>query len=112
MGKGLKKLFDVRDRVPNPAFCEVGVGHGAGHGDQGQGGGARHGAAGPGLDGWKASSAEPYRSLAGRMGARTRRPVMVEPEVVRIEDQDVMVPPSLEPGMPELKSLYWQPAAQ
>ena len=26
MGKGLKKLFDVRDRVPNPAFCEVASG--------------------------------------------------------------------------------------
>ena len=34
---------------------------------------------------------------------------MVEPEVVRIEDQDVLVPPSLEPGMPDLKTLYWQP---
>ena len=28
---------------------------------------------------------------------------MVEPEVVRIEDQDVLVPPSLEPGLPDLK---------
>ena len=46
------------------------------------------------------------------MGARVRRPVMVEPEVVRIEDQDVLVPPSLEPGLPELKALYWQPSAQ
>ena len=71
-----------------------------------------HGAAGPGLDGWKASGAEPYRALSGRMGARVRRPVMVEPEVVRIEDQDVLVPPSLEPGLPELKALYWQPSAQ
>ena len=35
---------------------------------------------------------------------------MVEPEVVRIEDQDVMMRAALEPGMPELKSLYWQPA--
>ena len=71
-----------------------------------------HGAAGPGLDGWKASSAEPYRALAGRMGARVRRPVMVEPEVVRIEDQDVLVPPTLEPALPDLKALYWRPSAQ
>ena len=34
---------------------------------------------------------------------------MVEPEVVKIEEQDVMVPPPLEPGMPELKALYWAP---
>lgn len=107
-GKGLKKLFDVRDRVPNPAFCEVGSlpSDVVGKVKQAVLG---HGAAGPGLDGWKASGSEPYRALAGRMGNRSRRPVMVEPEVVRIEDQDVIVPPALEPGLPELKSLYWQP---
>ena len=71
-----------------------------------------HGAAGPGLDGWKPSSSEPYRTLDGRMGARVRRPVMVEPEAVHIEEQDVLVPPSLEPSLPDLKALYWQPSAQ
>ena len=111
-GKGLKKLFDVRDRVPNPAFCEVGVGLAPDLVSKVKAAVLGHGAAGPGLDGWKASSAEPYRALASRMGARTRRPVMVEPEVVRIEDQDVLVPPTLDPGLPELKSLYWQPNAQ
>ena len=39
-GKGLKKLFDVRDRVPNPAFCEVGS-RLRRRGGQGQAGGAR-----------------------------------------------------------------------
>jgi hypothetical protein len=107
-GKGLKKLFDVRDRVPNPAFCEVGTEPADVVGKVKQAV-LGHGAAGPGLDGWKASGGEPYRALAGRMGSRARRPVMVEPEVVRIEDPDVLVPPSLEPGLPELKSLYWQP---
>jgi hypothetical protein len=109
MGGGLKKLFDVRDRVPNPAFCEVASGMAPDLVNKVKAAVLGHGAAGPGLDGWKASSAEPYRSLAGRMGARTRRPVMVEPEVVKIEEQDVMVPPPLEPGMPELKALYWAP---
>ena len=111
-GKGLKKLFDVRDRVPNPAFCEVASGLAPDLVSKVKTAVLAHGAAGPGLDGWKASSAEPYRALAGRMGARVRRPVMVEPEVVRIEDQDVLVPPALEPGMPDLKALYWQPSAQ
>ncbi len=111
-GKGLHKLFDVRDRVPNPAFCEVGSGLAPDLVNKVKAAVLGHGAAGPGLDGWKASSAEPYRALAGRMGARVRRPVMVEPEVVRIEDQDVLVPPTLEPALPELKSLYWQPSAQ
>ncbi|MDB4968949.1 MAG: hypothetical protein JWN44_4638 [Myxococcales bacterium] len=108
-GKGLKKLFEVRDRVPNPAFCEVGSGLASDLVAKVKAAVLAHGAAGPGLDGWKASSAEPYRALAGRMGSRVRRPVMVEPEVVRIEDQDVLVPPAMEPGLPELKTLYWQP---
>jgi hypothetical protein len=111
-GKGLKKLFDVRDRVPNAAFCEVGSGLAPDLVAKVKAAVLSHGAAGPGLDGWKASSAEPYRALAGRMGARVRRPVMAEPEVVRIEEQDMLVPPSLEAGMPELKALYWQPSAQ
>jgi hypothetical protein len=110
-GKGLKKLFDVRDRVPNPAFCEVGAQPADVVGKVKQAV-LGHGAAGPGLDGWKASGGEPYRALAGRMGSRSRRPVMVEPEVVRIEDQDVIVAPALEAGMPDLKSLYWQPNTQ
>ncbi len=111
-GKGLKVLFEVRDRVPNPAFCEIGAALAPDIVSKVKAAVLGHGAAGPGLDGWKASGGEPYRALAGRMGARARRPVMVEPEVVRIEDQDVLVPPTLEPGLPDLKSLYWQPNPQ
>lgn len=112
MGKSLKKVFDVRDRVPNPAFCEVASGMAPDLVNKVKAAVLGHGAAGPGLDGWKASSAEPYRALQGRMGARVRRPVMVEPEPVRLEEQDVLVPPALEPAMPEMKALYWQPSAQ
>jgi len=112
MGKGLRKLFDVRERVPNPAFCEVASGLAPDLVSKVKTAVLAHGAAGSGLDGWKASSSEPYRSLNGRMSVKSKRPVMVEPEVVRIEDQDVLVPPSLEPGMPDLKTLYWQPSAQ
>jgi hypothetical protein len=108
LGKGLKKVFDVRDRVPNPAFCETGSSP-SDIVSKVRAAVLGHGAAGPGLDGWKASNGEPYRALAGRMASRARRPVMVEPEVVRIEDQDMMVAPALEPGMPDLKSLFWQP---
>lgn len=106
-GKGLKKIFDA-GRVPNPAFCEVGS-VSADVVSKVKQAVLSHGAAGPGLDGWKAGGAEPYRALAGRMGARVRRPVMVEPEPVRIEDQDVLVPITLDAASPELKSLFWSP---
>lgn len=111
MGKGLKKVFDVRDRVPNAAFCEVASGMSPDLVSKVKSAVLSHGAVGA-LDGWRASSSEPYRALQGRMGARVRRPVMVEPEVVRIEEQDVLVPPPMEPAMPEMKALYWQPSAQ
>jgi hypothetical protein len=106
-GKGLKKIFDA-GRVPNPAFCEIGA-ISSDVVSKVKQAVLSHGAAGPGLDGWKAGGGEPYRALAGRMGARVRRPVMVEPEPVRIEDQDVLVPVQLDAATPELKSLFWSP---
>jgi hypothetical protein len=106
--KGLKKIFDA-GRVPNPAFCEVAAGLSADVVSRVKNAVLSHGAAGPGLDGWKAGGGESYRALGSRMGARVRRPVMVEPEPVRIEDQDVLVPPTLEAALPELKPLFWSP---
>ena len=112
MGRSLKRVFDVRDRVPNPAFCQISSSLSSDVVSKVKSAVLGHGAAGPGLDGWRASSSEPYRALNGRLAARVRRPVMVEPEPVRLEDQDVLVPPALEPGQPDLKALYWQPSAQ
>jgi ABC-type amino acid transport substrate-binding protein len=107
-GKGLKKIFDA-GRVPNPAFCEVASGLAADLVAKVKSAVLSHGAAGPALDGWRAGGGEPYRALAARMGGRSRRPVMAEPEVLRLEDQDVLVPPSIEPALPELKSQFWLP---
>ncbi len=106
--KGLKKIFDA-GRVPNAAFCEIGTGLSSDVVAKVKSAVLSHGAAGPALDGWKAAGAEAYRALAGRMGGHARRAVMVEPDVVRIEDQDVLVAPTIEPSTPELKSLYWLP---
>lgn len=111
-GRGLKKLFEVRERVPNAAFCQVASGLPSDMVSKVRSAVLGHGAAGPGLDGWKASGGEPYRALAARMASRAKRPVMVEPDPIHIEDQDVLVSPALEPGQPDLKALYWQPSAQ
>lgn len=106
-GKGLKKVFDA-GKVANPALCDLGL-----PADllakvkaalsSATGGGA--------FDGWKAGS-DAQKSLAGRMGARARRPVMVEPELVRIEDPDLLIAPVMEPALSDLKSQYWMPTAQ
>jgi ABC-type amino acid transport substrate-binding protein len=107
-GKGLKKLFDA-GKIPNAAFCEVGTSLSADVVAKVKQAVISHGAAGPGLDGWKSAGSDAYKSLAGRMGARGRRPVMVEPEAVRLEDQDVLVPPTLEPVLPDLRTQFWTP---
>jgi hypothetical protein len=107
-GKGLKKVFDA-GRVPNAAFCDVNSGLDSSVIAKVKQAVISHGAAGPALDGWKAAGADAYKALAGRMGAHGRRPVMVEPEVVRLEDQDVLVPPTLEPALPDLRTQYWTP---
>jgi hypothetical protein len=107
-GKGLKKIFDA-GRIPNPAFCDLGAGLSPEVVAKVKSAVLGHGAAGPGLDGWKAAAADPYRSLAARMTPRARRPVMVEPEAMHLEDQDVLAAPALDPALPDVKGLYWMP---
>jgi hypothetical protein len=107
-GKGLKKVFEA-GRIPNAAFCEVGGNAGSDVVEKVKKAVLGHGAAGPALDGWKAAGPGEYKALAGRMAARGRRPVMVEPEVVRLEDQDILIAPTLEPALPDLRTQYWTP---
>ena len=106
--KGLRKVFDA-GKVANPALCDV---SGMSAELIGKIKGALHGVAGGGpFDGRKAGN-DAQKSLAGRMGTRTRRPVMVEPELVRIEDPDLLIAPVMEPSLSELKSQYWMPTLQ
>lgn len=107
-GKGLKKVFDA-GKVANPAMCDLG---GLPPELLAKVKAALPSATGGGVfDGWKAGS-EAQRALAGKMGARARRPVMVEPELVRIEDPDLLIAPVMEPSLSDLKSQFWMPTAQ
>jgi hypothetical protein len=104
--KGMKALFEA-GRVPNPAFCDV-SGQPSDVVSKVKAAVLAY-SAGSVLDGWKASDASPYRSLASRMGTRTRRPFFAEPSPVKLEDLDVLVPPSLEPAQPDLRAQFWAP---
>lgn len=105
-GRGLHRVFDG-PRVPNPALVQVSS------------------ALRPELlakirqvvlasspsgtyEGWRAGSAEPYRTLATRLGPKTRRPVMTEPDLVQLDDIKVTAAP-LEPLLTEIKDQYWHP---
>ncbi len=104
--KGMKNIFDA-GRVPNPAFCEVGA-HDAALTSKVRAAVLAHGAQAA-LDGWKAGDAGAYRSLAARMSSRQKRALMADPEVVRLEDLDVLVPPAIDYALPDLKNQYWNP---
>ncbi len=106
-GKGLSNIADV-GRVPNAAFCEVAGNTPSDVISKVKEAVIKHGVAAA-LDGWKSSDSGPYRALQAQMGARSKRGMMAEPDVVKMEDLDILVPPQLDPSLPDLKSQYWTP---
>jgi hypothetical protein len=107
-GKGLSKVTEV-DRVPNAAFCEVAGSTPSNVISQVKDAVIKHGAAAA-IDGWKPGDSSPYRALAGQLGNRSKRAIMAEPEIVKMEDLDILIPPTLEPSLPDLKSQFWTPS--
>lgn len=105
-GKGMKNLFDA-GRIPNAAFCQI-ASVGADVAGKVRTAVTNYSVSGA-IDGWKTSDAAPYRALASKLAARSRRPLMAEPDIVKMEDADILVPPQLEPALPDLKAQYWTP---
>jgi hypothetical protein len=105
-GKGMKNLFDA-GRIPNAAFCQI-ASVGADVAGKVRSAVTSLSTSGA-IDGWKNGDAGPYKALQAKLGARSRRPLMAEPDVVKMEDSDLLVPPQLEPAMPDLKAQYWTP---
>jgi ABC-type amino acid transport substrate-binding protein len=106
--KGMKKIFDAGE-VPNAAFVEVASGLPNDLVSKVKSAVISHGVAAA-LDGWRAGDAGPYRVLAGAMSSRSKKPVMAEPDPVKMEDLDILVPPTIETALPDLKTQYWNPA--
>jgi hypothetical protein len=105
--KGLTKVFDV-GTIPAPGFVVLSKTLPAPVVEQvkdavlGYGGGG-------GIDGWKAASQQGYAALSGRMGARLRRPVFAAPDVVRVDDQDVLVVPTSKFAEAPVRQHFWEP---
>jgi hypothetical protein len=89
--KGLTKVFDTGS-VPGPAFVKVkkslstAVVNKVQAAVTGDGGGGA-------IGGWTGGSDNPYRSLAGRMQTRVKRGIFASPNLVRLDDTDVIVIP-------------------
>ena len=105
--RGQKHIFEA-GRVPNPALVAVKATLARDLVDKVRA--AALAASGSGAyDGWKSGSGDPYRSLAGRFGARVRKPAMAEPQPVGLDPLEALALPPLEPIAPDLKAQYWQP---
>jgi hypothetical protein len=105
--RGLSKVYDGAS-VPNAGFVAVAKGlpgdvvERAKEAVVGYGGGG-------GIDGWRAGAAGVYASFLGRMGARTKRPVFAPPDVVRLDDQDILVAPQSKFEQATVKQHFWEP---
>ena len=106
--RGLTKVYDA-GTVPAPGFVVLAKGLSAPLLEQvkeavlGYGGGG-------GIDGWKAASQQGYTALAGRMSARARRPIFAAPDVVRVDDQDILVVPASKFAEAPVRQHFWEPS--
>ncbi len=105
--KGLNKVYESGS-VPNPGFVVVGKGMAAATLQQVKEAVLGYGAGG-GIDGWKGAAS--YGGLSNDLGAKVKRPVFAPPEVVRMEDQDVLVLPNSEFATATVKQHFWEPVA-
>lgn len=102
---GLKLLFDA-GRVPNAAFCVLDDALPPELLTQVKGvllGFSSNG----GFEGFRGAETGLYRALAARLSGANRRPVMAEPELIRL-DLEVQTTPML-PTVPSLASEFWMP---
>jgi hypothetical protein len=64
---------------------------------------------GGGIEGWRGASPSAYSLLGARLGPRHKRPVFAPPEVVRLDDADVLVMPQQRFELAPVKQHFWLP---
>ncbi len=64
---------------------------------------------GGGIDGWRGAAASAYTTLGGRLGTRAKKLVFAPPEVVRIDDQDILLLPPMRFEQATVKQHFWEP---
>lgn len=105
--KGLTKVIDG-GAVPNPGFVAMNKALPAAQVDAvkdavlGYGGGG-------GIDGWRGAAPAGYGALAGRMGTRVKKAVFAAPEIIHVDEQDVLVLPKSKFEQVSVKEHFWEP---
>jgi len=106
--RGLTKIYDA-GAVPNPGFVALrpfppAVLERVKEAVLGYGGGG-------GIEGWRPVVSSVYSSLASRLATRAKRFVFAPPEVVRLDDQDILLVPSSSFELATMKQHFWVPTA-
>ncbi len=102
---GLNKIFDA-GQVPNPGFVQLNKNLGGGVPGNVQAAVLAY-SANLSIEGWKAAAS--YAGLAGQMTPRNKKPVFAVPDVVRMDDQDVLVIPQSKYEQAGIRQHFWQP---
>jgi hypothetical protein len=105
--RGLTRVYDAGP-VPNPGFVALKQ-HPAALLEGVRQAVLNYGSAG-GIDGWRPAAPAAYAALGGRLQARPKRLVFAPPEMVRLDDADVLVLPPSRYDQATIKQHFWEPS--
>jgi hypothetical protein len=105
MGSGLKQIFDA-GKVPNPGFVQMN-GKVPGNVVGGVKTAIMAYNVNTGIESWKAPAN--YAGWGGGLSPRVKRPVFAVPEVVQMNDQDIIVAPEAQYQQTPVRQHFWKP---
>ena len=105
--RGLSKVYDAGP-VPNPGFLAL-KSHPAPLLEGVKEAVLNYGSGG-GIDGWRTAAPGAYSALGARLAGRNKRLVFAPPDVVRLDDADVLVLPASRWDQATVKQHFWEPS--
>jgi len=105
--RGLTRVYEAGP-VPNPGFVAL-KSHPAAFLDGVKEAVLSYGSGG-GIDGWRAAAPGAYSALGARLAGRSKRLVFAPPEIVRLDDADVLVLPASRWDQATVKQHFWEPS--
>jgi hypothetical protein len=105
--RGLARVYDAGP-VPNPGFVAL-KSHPTAFLEGVKEAVLSYGSGG-GIDGWRAAAPGAYSALGARLVGRSKRLVFAPPEIVRLDDADVLVLPASRWDQATVKQHFWEPS--
>lgn len=105
--KGLRKVFDA-GRIPLPAFVQAKAAVPEATVATVTKAVLSYGAGGA-LDGWRPAGADAYRALAGQMSPKLKKPVMADPDPVKISSAEALLFETPAAALVDVSRYFLQP---